>query len=310
MNARSARFASISALSLACVAGLAVITTPATGTAAPDDPYASWPAQISLTGIVRDFRKYNAPGGHPDFEQYNTGHRVGLAAPELDAEGKPVLASTTGRPVNTQYRDSAGRNIMPSLYDRNRGDKAGSLGTTTARAVTSAATFAQWFRDVPGVNMSKPHTIVLRRMPGTNIYTFHEQDDESTGPREGFFPADGDLWNDHDPTYNHNYHFTFELDTRFTYERGRGQVFTFVGDDDVFVYIDGKLAIDVGGVHSAVSQTIDLDRFADLHGLVDGQEYRLKFFFAERHTTRSNCRIETNLHLHNAQLPTTSALFD
>jgi fibro-slime domain-containing protein len=310
MNLRSARFASISALALATVAGLAVIATPSTGQAL-DDQYSDWPQQIRLTGIVRDFRKYGSGNGaHPDFEQYNTGHRVGLVAPRLDQDGKPVLASTTGRPVNTQYRDSAGRNIMPSLYDRNRGDVAGSLGTTSSKAITSATTFAQWFRDVPGVNMSKNHTITLTRMPGTNIYTFHEQDDESTPQREGFFPVDGELWNDSDPTYQHNYHFTFELGTRFTYQRGKGQVFTFVGDDDVWVFINGQLAIDVGGVHGAVSQTIDLDRFADLYDLQDGGDYELKFFFAERHTTRSNCRIETNLHLRNAQLPTTSALFD
>lgn len=310
MNLRSARFASISTLALASLAGLAVVATP-TPSQAIDDQYSDWPEQIRLTGIVRDFRKYNAGNGaHPDFEQYNTGHRVGLVGETLDQEGKPVLASTTGRPVNSQFRDSAGRNIMPLLYDRNRGDQAGSLGTTTAKAITSASSFSQWFRDVPGVNMSKSHTITLTRMPGTNIYTFHEQDDESTPHREGFFPADGDLWNDTDPTYLHNYHFTFELGTRFTYQQGTGQVFTFVGDDDVFVFIDGRLAIDVGGVHGAVSQTIDLDRFAQHHGLQDGQDYELKFFFAERRTTRSNCRIETNLHLRNAQLPTTSALFD
>jgi fibro-slime domain-containing protein len=310
MNLRSARFASISALALATVAGLAVVATPSTGQAV-DDPDGDWPAEIRLTGVVRDFRKYNAGNSaHPDFEQYNTGHRVGLAAPNLDQDGKPVLLSATGRPVNSQFRDSAGRNIMPAMFDRDRGDTAGSLGTTTAKAITNADSFSQWFREVPGVNMSKGHTITLNRMPGTNIYTFHEHDDDSTPQREGFFPADGDLWNDTDPTYLHNYHFTFELGTRFTYQHGTGQVFTFVGDDDVWVFINGQMAIDVGGVHGAVSQTIDLDRFAERYNLEDGQDYELKFFFAERRTTRSNCRIETNLHLRNAQLPTTSALFD
>jgi fibro-slime domain-containing protein len=109
------------------------------------------------------------------------------------------------------------------------------------------------------------------------------------------------------PTYHHNYHFTFEMTANFVYKRGAGQVFTFAGDDDVWVFVDGKLVIDVGGVHGPISQTVDLDR---VEGLVDGQSYPLKFFFAERHTTGSNCRIETSLNLVPAQLPATSALYD
>jgi len=48
---------------------------------------------------------------------------------------------------------------------------------------------------------------------------------------------------------NHNFHFTFELHTEFIYKGG--EVFTFVGDDDVFTFINKKLAIDLGGVHGA-----------------------------------------------------------
>lgn len=310
MGSSTTRRVTASVLSLACVAGLAVVATPRAARASESDPFAHLPPTISLTGVVRDFRKYGVPQGHPDFERYNTGHRVGIASEVLDSDGKPTLADRIGRPVNTQYRDARGRNIRPASYNRSLGDQAGSLGTASDPAVTSAESFSQWFRDVPGVNLSKQHTIELVRQPNSDIYVFHEHDDEATAPREGFFPADGDLYNDIDPTYRHNYHFTFELATTFVYKRGTGQVFTFVGDDDVWVYIDGKLAIDVGGVHSAVEQTVDLDRFADLHGLQDGEAYSLKFFFAERRTTRSNCRIETTLHLRNADLPSTSALYD
>ena len=56
----------------------------------------------------------------------------------------------------------------------------------------------------------------------------------------------------------HNYHFTFEIHAEFTYEGG--EVFTFTGDDDLFTFINDKLAIDLGGVHGPQSDTIDLDQ--------------------------------------------------
>lgn len=276
------------------------------------DPYANLPASMTLTGVIRDFREKSASGGHPDFEQQPSrgfGHYAYIVADQLDADGKPAFASK-GRKVTAQYTDRAGRNIMPprNHIEQRADDKKGTLETQEGGAANGAARFAQWFRDVNGVNLSMPLPITLVRSPGTNIYTFSDRTDPTYANRSGFFPINGQLMgNSGGSTPNQNFHFTYELDTSFVYRRGSGQVFSFTGDDDVWVFIDGKCVIDIGGVHGAVSQSIELDRCTWLQ---DGQRYSLKFFFAERHRTQSNFRIDTTINLQNAELPATSALYD
>lgn len=277
------------------------------GTALASSGASSLPDTITLAGIVRDFKRFDASGGHPDFQQYNTGHVVGLVGAELDNDGKPVRSGSRGEKVATQYRDAHGNYMNPAMYDASLGDVAGSKSSFSGTTITNDASYSQWYRDVPGVNLSMQIPIVLQRMDNSNTYFFHAHDDYNTSVREGFFPIDHELQGDMDPTYNHNFFFTFELETEFVVEKNAGQMFTFFGDDDVWVFINGRLVIDIGGVHGAVQQSIELDR---LDWLADGERANLKLFFAERHTTRSNVRIETNLQLQSISLPPTTALYD
>ena len=68
------------------------------------------------------------------------------------------------------------------------------------------------------------------------------------------------------------------------------------GDDDLWVFINKRLAIDLGGLHSQQTDTIDLDDEAARLGLTRGTVYSLDLFHAERHTNQSNFRIDTNLY--------------
>ena len=96
------------------------------------------------------------------------------------------------------------------------------------------------------------------------------------------------------PTYDwintggHNYSFAMELHKEFTYRSDL--VFRFVGDDDVFAFINGELAMDLGGI-AFKEGAVNLDNL----GLEDGEAYWFDFFYAERHVTGSNILLMTNL---------------
>ena len=294
---------------LALCAG-AVSAQTQVNTPAPPAPPTSGPQSVVLTGIVRDFAERSATNGHPDFERRpdgGFGHYVRMVADQLDEDQKPAFRSTGVR-LTAPWRDAAGRaTIDPRPYIEPRsGDQPGSINPQAHTAITNAQSLRQWFRDVPGVNLSAPLAITLQRDPATGTYVFDNTQDPNYASLGGFFPINNQLLGN-SAGNNRNFHFTFELPTQFVYQRGTGQIFRFVGDDDVWVFIDGKLVIDIGGVHAAISQTIDLDR---LTWLEDGRTYDLRFFFAERHRTQSNFRIETTLVLHSLEMPEVAVPFD
>jgi fibro-slime domain-containing protein len=74
-----------------------------------------------------------------------------------------------------------------------------------------------------------------------------------------------------------------------------GEVFTFAGDDDVWVFIADQLVIDLGGLHRIETATVNLDQQREQLKLVLGQKYPLDLFFAERHRFESDFIVNTTI---------------
>ncbi len=95
----------------------------------------------------------------------------------------------------------------------------------------------------------------------------------------------------------HNYGLSMKIQANFVYVPG--QYFEFLGDDDVWVFIDGRLAVDIGGVHDRRRRAVNLDTIGRRSGdtLVPGESYSFDIFYTERYKVEGNFKMRTSIDL-------------
>ncbi|EGG24552.1 PA14 domain-containing protein [Cavenderia fasciculata] len=118
-----------------------------------------------------------------------------------------------------------------------------------------------------------------------------------------FFPIDGKGWDAYANMtkyyQGHNFHFCLKMNTYFKYKLTNPPMqFNFRGDDDVWVFINNKLALDLGGLHSYEDGSIIFDSTTSNNlGLVDNKIYSFDFYYCERKTEGSHMRFQINFPL-------------
>ena len=245
--------------------------------------------------------------GNWDCQQVIDGSDTNMVVPIIYRDMIPQNANTSIGPPHPDFECPTNGTlttgvVLNTLDATERKPQYNTTIDITKSHTSTKANFDTWYRDSKYAKTVVDTLTLLAQPDGTFLYdhsNYYSQDLKQW-LRPPFFPIDGKGWEaipggtlfqgTADDGTKHNFSFTSEL--RYWFEFRGGEYLSFIGDDDVWVFLNGQLAVDLGGIHTPTGGSITLDNAnATKFNLTKSKVYEIALFQAERKTTESGYRL-------------------